>query len=250
MKSATPTPSHRFPSTHWSGVYLARQLDMEKGRMALDNLLRQYLPALKGYLQTRFHADAHQSEDWMQSFVLNRILEKELLKAARPECGRFRTFLLTALNNFVVSQIRYQNRQKRKPEGDCLELAQIALREEDVSAGAGPGNSEFDRRWAVEVLRMALQRMEARCQETGRCDIWEVFQGRFVGPILHDQPLVGYETLAARFSLRSPVQAANLLTTGKRMFQRTLRGVVAEYAASESEINQEIQELLAILSQG
>lgn len=247
MNKRSGPGEERFPSTHWSAIFLASQLDRETGRRALDDLLKCYLPALKTHVKTQFMATEEQCEDWLQSFVLNRILEKELLRVARPERGRFRTLLLTALNNFVVSQLRYQNRQKRHPPSALSSWEELTSSEN--SEAPASTNADFDRQWAQEVIRDALERMKSHCQQTGRRDIWEVFYGRYVGPILHDAPVIAYETLATRFGLTSPVQAANFLTTGKRMFQRTLRVAVAEYAANESDIDAEIKELMRILAE-
>ena len=57
-----------------------------------------------------------------------------------------------------------------------------------------------------------------------------------------------YEELVAKFGLRSPSEASNLLITAKRMFARVLREVVRETVADEAEVETEIMELKRILS--
>lgn len=246
MTTASPRSSRRFPSTHWSAIFLASRLDAEKGRRALDDLLRRYLSPLTAHVKARFRVDQPQAEDWLQEFVLNRILEKEFLNQAQPGRGRFRTFLLTSLDNFICSQLRHRNRQKRGPAGGHVNWDDLAA--QDWGGTPDKVQSEFDRQWALTVVQEALGRMEQHCRQSGRTDIWEVFKGRYVGPILHDCPAIPYETMAVRFGLKTAVQAANLLTTAKRQFQRTLRTVVAEYVSSEAEVDNEIQELLTILA--
>jgi hypothetical protein len=44
------------------------------------------------------------------------------------------------------------------------------------------------------------------------------------------------------------MQAANVLVTGKRMFESVLREVIGEYTDSDQEIDQEIQDLIGVLS--
>ncbi len=58
------------------------------------------------HLGFKFRAGEHEAQDLLQSFVAEKILEKELLGQANPVRGRFRTFLLNALDHFVISQRR------------------------------------------------------------------------------------------------------------------------------------------------
>jgi len=62
--------------------------------------------------------------------VVERILEKELLAQANPTRGRFRTFLLNALDNFVISQRRKAQAQKRAPSGDVLSVDELSPADE------------------------------------------------------------------------------------------------------------------------
>ena len=111
-----------FPSTHWSEVFSAGQPAQEEGRKALENLLVRYQPALKAHLIGRFCLTEDQAMDLLQEFVLAKVLEKNLVGQADQARGRFRTFLLTSLDNFVVGQLRHQSAQKRSPGEAMLSL--------------------------------------------------------------------------------------------------------------------------------
>jgi hypothetical protein len=52
-----------------------------------------------------------------------------------------------------------------------------------------------------------------------------------------------YDKLVGRLGLASPSQAANLLITAKRMFNRHLRAVVMETVADPAQAEDEIEEL-------
>jgi hypothetical protein len=105
-----------------------------------------------------------------------------------------------------------------------------------------------DSQWAQAVMREALRRMQTHCAESGRRDLWEVFERRLLQPMLEGAEPLPYEQLVEQFQFESPAQVYNALTTGKRMFIGALRLVIAEYARDEREIDAEIEEWKAILS--
>jgi len=75
-----------------------------------------------------------------------------------------------------------------------------------------------------------------------------VFECRLLAPALEGTDPVDYGELVRRFGLQSPSQASNVLVTAKRMYARTLRGVVAEYSGDAAEIEAEIGDLHRILA--
>ena len=92
--------------------------------------------------------------------------------------------------------------------------------------------------------------MQQHCHESGRPDLWEVFESRLVRPTLEDSAAPAYGDLVQQCGFASPTQAANALMTAKRMFERSLRAVIGEYAKSKAEIDEEIRELREILGRG
>jgi hypothetical protein len=57
-----------------------------------------------------------------------------------------------------------------------------------------------------------------------------------------------YATLVERFNLASPTQASNLLVTATRSFRKALREVIGEYEPDEKAVDEEIADLLRVLS--
>jgi DNA-directed RNA polymerase specialized sigma24 family protein len=228
------------PLTHWSEVGRAGQGDPA----ALDRLLGQYFMALKTYLVKSKRIPSDQAEDLLQSFVMEKIIQGGLLGQARQHKGRFRTFLLSALQNFVISEWRKRTAPKRAPRG----AAEIPLdRLGDTPAAVRQPDRELEVIWAKQVLAETLQRMEAECRAKDRLDLWGVFECRDLA-IVDGAPPLPYNELVARFGFRSPVEAANAVTTARRMCVRNLREVVAQYVQDESQVEKEIQALWEILS--
>lgn len=234
-----------FPKTEWSVVHAAGQPESPLKRVALGTVLAVYLPVLRTHLVSQFRVNEDQANDWLQSFVLEKVLEKNLIAEADSRRGRFRSFLLRALNNFVIGQLRKNQAGKRCPVGESIQLDDVG--DEDLAEVSSRGNDSFDLSWARNVLAQALERMQRQCAGDERAPIWRVFEARILGPLLEESEPVPYEALVAELQLDSVTQATNYLVTAKRMFNRVLREVIAEYSADPQEIEAEIRDLKAIL---
>ena len=80
--------SSRLASTHWSEIASASHNRQQKGRVALDRVLTRYQAALLAHISFKFRATEDAAQDLLQSFVAEKILEKELLAQANAARGR------------------------------------------------------------------------------------------------------------------------------------------------------------------
>src|SRR5262249_22513308 len=117
MTSPDARRLERFPSTHWSLIGRAGTVDPAVKRQALAELLTRYMPAIKAYLTLKRHIAPDQVEDLFQGFVASKILEQDLIARANPHKGKFRTWLLTALDRYVISEWRHRSAAKRGGRG-------------------------------------------------------------------------------------------------------------------------------------
>ena len=235
---------HVFPSTRWTLIERAGDGRAHVRRLALEELLRLYWPALQAHLRRRGQLIPERTDDLLQGFVCDKIVEQGLLAHCERGAGRFRSFLLTLLDRYLVDQYRRENARCRAPDhaspGQEMQL-------DAEPAAVGDPATDFDVAWARETIGEAIRRTRQECHESGRQDIWAVLSGRLLGPALEGARVVAYEEVAT--ALRIDVrQSANLLTTGKRMFQRKLRDVVCLYATDDREIGQEIADVQRILT--
>jgi len=234
---------HSFPITQWSLVQRAGREDID-GKNALAILLRHYLPALLSHLVIRQGIDTHRANDLLQGFLTAKVLEQRLILKADQERGRFRTFLLTALDRYVIDEIRRSRagiRAADQPHVDVDNLTELPAQ------SCGPDRT-FDVAWARQVLADAERRMRMECRRMNRGDLWAVFEGRVLRPAMDGTEPVEYDKLIREFGFRSPVEASNAMISSKRMFARCLRAVVAEYAGDEAQTEAEIRDLYQILS--
>ena len=234
--------SQGFPTTRWTFVGRAGAPGAAGGE-AMALLLGRYLPPLRVHLVLDKRIAPDKADDLVQSFVAQKVLDHRLFSSADRDKGRFRTFLLLALDRFVANQLRNERRKCRHAN------AQVSL---DAAAEVGdeaPGPaSAFDIAWARQVLVHAATAMHQECGESGRTDVWRIFDARVLSPTLEGSEPVSYERLVAEVGLPSADAASNLLVTGKRMFARRLRAVVGEYMDEGGDVDEEIADLREILS--
>jgi RNA polymerase sigma-70 factor (ECF subfamily) len=237
------TPIPRFPSTHWSLIDRSTHADRALRRQALGELLVRYWPALRGHLVARKGIDPDAAEDLLQGFVTSKVLEQGVLARVVRAKGKFRTWLLTALDRYVISQRRYHSAAKRAAPGV------VSLDASPAVPSDSEGADVFDLAWAREVLAEALRRLEAECTASQRPGLWRLFACRVLAPALDDAPAVPYEQVLGDLGYSSATQASNALVTVKRMFRRHLHGVIGEYAGSDDAIQEEMEDLHRILAQ-
>lgn len=238
---AMTTRYHPFPNTHWSLVHRAGIATGDARRDALTALLARYEPALRSYLRHVRHIPADAADDLLQSFITDKLLEQQLLQHADQRRGRFRSFLLTSLNNFAASRQRDAHAPPAEPLHPELSLADLKV--------PAP-HAAVDAAWARALVRDVLVAMREECLRLGRQDLWTIFDARILTDLFEGQTPVPYEQLAADLKLESPSQAANLLITAKRMYARLLRLAVAEYEQPSDAVEEEIADLRRSLATG
>jgi DNA-directed RNA polymerase specialized sigma24 family protein len=237
------SPRAAFPVTEWGLVSLAGVPESPDRQIALDTILVRYLPALRLYVTTRFRVPSDRADDWLQSFILEKVLERNLLAHARPDRGKFRSFLVKTLHNYVIQQLRKEACRGGAP-GMSISYEELSL---TTDIAAPSADAIFDLPWAHQVLRESLRRMKHDCLSTGRQVHWEVFSGRLLQPLLHGSQPVPYETLARQLGLALVEEACTLLLSAKRTFTRHFRSVVAEYTANENLIEAEMADIKELI---
>jgi len=240
-----PTQPRVLPPTRWSLVARAGEEKRAGRTQALSDLLDVYLPALSAHAVSGMRLAPEKTEDLVQSFVADKILERNVLGKADAHRGRFRSFLLKTFHNYVVSELRKEQAQRRHPSGSAIVRLEDLPREPASAHGA---DSAFNVAWAQQVLAETLDRMQAECRVNARLAVWQLFECRFLDPTLDGGVPPAYGELLDRFGFKSPSQASNVLITAKRMFRRILVDVVSDTLEENDNVDAEIAELLHILA--
>lgn len=169
MTADSDQPHASFATTHWSIVLEAgRGGTCADADGALAQLCQKYWFPLYAYVRRRVH-DTNEAQDLTQEFFA-RLLEKEILAEADPDRGRFRSFLLTAMQNFLTNEWRKAQANKRGGGAKLLSL--------DFSAGDSKLNFEpghdwtaeriFERNWGITLLEHVLARLRDEYATAGK----------------------------------------------------------------------------------
>jgi RNA polymerase sigma factor (sigma-70 family) len=232
-----------FATTHWSIIVAAGDAASPQAREALERLCRSYWYPLYAYARRRGNT-AHDAQDLTQAFFL-QLLEHGYLSRADPRKGRFRTFMLVALNHFLTNE--WHRTRALKRGGNAVLLSWDGISAED-RFGAEPFTAEnperlFEQRWAIAVVDHAVNRLRQEFAEAGRGEIFDALKGVLTG----EQVTEPYSGLARRLEM---TEAAVKMTVVRlrRLFGELLREEVAHTVANEAEVDDEIRHLLRILT--
>jgi RNA polymerase sigma factor (sigma-70 family) len=232
-----------FSTTHWSVVRSAGHSSSPAYREALATLCQAYWFPLYNYLRCKGH-DSHDAEDYTQAFFA-RMLEKHDFRMADPSRGKFRTFMLTALKNFVANEHRRERAQKRGGEDDILSL-DFVLAEEQYSRELTDGITPeqlFERSWSLAVIHRAMSTIEKSITDAGEERQFFLLRTFLVS----DNDSISYKDAAATLGMAEGAVKVAVHRLRKR-FQKALRDEIAQTVTSESEIDEEIKQLIAALS--
>jgi RNA polymerase sigma factor (sigma-70 family) len=168
MKSPEP---HRgvFVTTRWTRVLLARGQTPEASR-ALGELCEAYYAPVFAFIRCST-PNEELARDLTHDFFA-RLLARDHLAQVDPARGRFRSYLLAAVKNFLRDAHARQNAAKRNPGQPLRSLqadtsATTAELEVPDPRSLSP-EREFDRKWALAVLERALSALEADQTAAGK----------------------------------------------------------------------------------
>lgn len=226
-----PRTNRAFETTQWSLIDELQSDDDSRARAAGDRLIRLYWPAVYGFLR-RSGLVAEQAGEVTQAFFADVVLSRHLFEQARPETGRLRSFILTALKRYRIDLAR---RAKSHPDWDGPDPSIIRAVEARVTPGTSP-DSVFDREWAMAVLEEARNRCESHFSTNGRAAHWAVFEARHITPAASGVGAPPLKSLAPEHGFRSPAAAAAAVQVVRKHFRATLNSVIAEQNKDDTDL--------------
>jgi len=236
-------PAQLFATTQWSAVVTAGGDTSPESYRALEQLCSSYWFPLYAYVRRQGHS-VEDAQDLTQQFFM-RLLERKYLKLADPNRGRFRTFLLTSLKNFLINEWNKANREKR---GGGCQVVSLDTERTETRLRAEPADDRtpekaFARRWAVVVLDRVLNELEAECVANGRGQMFEEIKSSLSSE--------GSESSYAEISRRLGLTEGNVKVNVHRLrhrYRELLRAEIARTVDSPADVDDEIRELLAALN--
>ena len=169
-------PKRVFATTHWSLVLAAADAGSPQASEALEQLCRTYWHPIYTYIRWRGHKP-EEAQDLTQAFFAG-LLEKESIRLADPARGRFRTFLLTALQHFLVDDWKRTQCLKRGGRAIQLPLEEVIAKDPYTAEFTDRRTPEeaYEERWALTLLEEVLNRMREDYLRAGKARLFEVLQ--------------------------------------------------------------------------
>ncbi len=222
----------KFVSTQWSIVL---QAGKKEGKEALTLLCRRYWFPLYAYVRRRVK-DVNEAEDLTQEFFAN-LLEKNILAKAIPERGRFRSFLLTSLKNFLANQ---WDRKKAQKRGGGLKRLAFDLKEGESRLNLEPASNltperMFERHWTLMLLELVLKSLEQEFKAAGKTQQFELLKPTLTG----EGTSPPYRQVAEELGMTEEAvrKAASRL---RRRYRDLLREEILQTLADPADVDQEI----------
>ncbi len=238
-----------FLTTHWSLVdNIDTSDDGDKNRALIEILLKRYWKPVYCYLR-RKGCGNEQAKDLTQGFFHEVVLGRQLMQRADRSKGRFRSYLLVALNNYITAVHAAETAQKRIPKGRLVPLDMTDPPDSCRVVGDCTPEESFDYAWVSALLEQVLEDVETACYEEGKTVHWRVFCERVLAPITDGVDPVSLVEICHKYDVESPRVASNMIVTVKRRFQSILRKHLRETVTSDGQIEDELAEISKFLPQ-
>lgn len=238
-----PTDTARqFATTHWSVVLTAGAGSSPAAQAALESLCRTYWYPLYAYVRCQGHSP-EAAQDLTQEFFA-RFPEKQIFRQARPERGRFRSFLLTSLKHFLVNQWHRATARKRGGGHTPVPLDTVLaerLYSREPARDLAP-DKLYERSWALALLEHVRARLREEYAAEGRSDRFEIVEQFLPG----EESGLSYVEAARQLGMAEGTLKSDVHRF-KQRYRQILRAEISQTVARPEDVDEELHHLLAVL---
>ena len=225
-------------------MLLSAQSKAPGSEAALAELCRLYWYPLYAFVRYQGHAP-HDAQDLTQSFFLH-LLDHKALSHVNPLKGKFRSFLVASVQNFLSDEADRAGRKKRGGDREFVridaESAEERYRFEPVDYLTA--ETIFDARWAMTVLEEAMKRLRRQNAAEEKTSTLEILEP-FLDPI-NNRELPSYDQVAIELHV-SLSAVKTLIHRLRKQYTGLLREEVARTVSDPGEIDDEIHALCGAL---
>lgn len=233
-----------FATTHWSVVLAAGHASSPDSQASLERLCRAYWYPLYACIRRRGYS-SQDAQDLTQGFFALLLAGNYLARADR-ERGRFRTFLLTAFNNFLHNEHDRVIALKRGGGRELVSWEQNVAEgryAQEPATGLSP-EQLFEKRWAATLLERVLERLRGEFDQTKPRELFDQLKAHLWG---EDEAIL-YTQLAGHFAMTVSALKVTVHRL-RRRYRELVREEIAQTVADPAEIDDEIQYLIRVMSQ-
>ncbi len=235
-----------FVTTHWSIVLSAGRSDSTQAQAALEQLCATYWFPLYAYVRRRGYS-VEDAQDLTQEFFA-RLIQRHWLASADAAKGRFRTFLLTAMERFLANEWDKARALKR---GSGRPPLPLQLDSAETRYGVEPADDArtpqqvFEYHWACTLLAEVVRQLAEEFRARGEGELFAHLEPCLVGP----RESLPYAELAAKLRMR--IGALKVAVHRLRhAYRQRLRAEIARTLASPGEVEVEMHHLFNVLTTG
>ena len=241
-QSSAAGPPGQFATTHWSLVRAAGDEQHPHSRAALSELCEAYWLPLYAFLRRSGRAP-EDAEDLTQGFLAD-LLDRRDLRRVDPQLGKFRSFLLASLQHFLANE---HDRRMTLKRGGGRTIVSLDAASAESQCAIEPADRhtperEFDRQWAMVLLRRTLEGLRSEQTAAGNAEQFERLKGFLTG----EGNDVGYAELAQQTG--STVDAVKQSVSRlRRRYRERLRQEISQTVSAPGEVDDEIRDLFKAL---
>jgi RNA polymerase sigma-70 factor (ECF subfamily) len=231
-----------FPVTHWTDIVAARRQGSATAAEALNRLCETYWYPVYAYIRRKGHSEAD-AKDIAQGFFFH-ILERNLLGSADRTKGKFRSFLLGALNYFLANLRTFEQAKKRGGGSTIISLDEKPGEERYALEPVDDLSPEklFERRWALDLHELAVTELRDDYRRQGKGALFDQLK-----PFLQEQADAGGYSEAARALQMTPGAVTTAVNRLRGRYSELLTAEVARTVGTADEIPAERRYIFEIL---
>ena len=210
-----------FLTTHRSLIEGIKQRQ-DKDQALIGLLLERYWKPVYCYLRRKGYRN-EEAKDLTQGFFHEIVLSRRMVERTDSSKGRFRSFVLHSLGQFLIDQKRKGSAKARIPDdklvpldiGDPPELPQTILDRSPEDC--------FTYTWKSELIDRTVSEVQAECEGQGLQTHWYIFRDKVLSPTLGSGESQPMKAIGAQHGISSESRAFNMLLTVKRRFKAALK---------------------------
>lgn len=237
---------NQFMTTHWSLIdHIQTKPDRNQALIGL--LLEKYWKPVYCYIRRKGY-DNEQAKDLTQGFFHEVVLNHQLVQKADQSKGRFRAFLLHALNQYLINETKKSNVRRRIPKDKLIPLDTIdQYNLPQVIQDSSP-EAAYNYAWASALLDQILEVVRTDCRSHGLEAHWQMFSERVIDPVLKNRVPASLSEMCTKYGIEHPQKVSNMIATVKRRFRSALRDYVRTTVLCEGETDDELGEIMSFFA--
>jgi RNA polymerase sigma-70 factor (ECF subfamily) len=230
-----------FQTTHWTVVLEAARPGTEGTQDAFARIYLAYWYPLYSYIRRRGHSPPD-AEDIAQNFFVH-LIAKQSLAGMQRKGGKFRSFLLRSLDNFLVNEWDRAHAQKR---GKGLQPLSLNALEAEANYALEPATGDtpatlFERQWVVALLAKVLEDLRAECAAGEKAALFDDLRLSIQG----DRQGAVYADIASRHQMSEGAVKVAVHRLRHR-YGELLRSEISRTVSCAEEVDEELRHFLSL----